>query len=351
MRLWLTFVGGFLAGGLTVAYVGSGLREASVAVSAPAIDVTVGEQSASEDIFNSGRASDPEAHAWIAVIRAYESRGDIVGALALLRDYQIRGIDDPFLWLETARLQRQVGNASGAIDTLFEYVALEPDAVKASRVLASLKEFLFSRYTREDIVAGDVAQAIEDFDRLLRLSPDDVSLHWRLALLGWQVDDRYSAHYHALIAVSDPHYKARAEQLLAHIDMQSQPDSIVVDLEHTPSGYIVAGLVNNKAVRLLVDTGASVTGLSKRFIDSYPELNQGRKQPIVLSTAGGSYRTHLLEVEQLSIDSLSFSNQSVAVINGIDSTRFDGLLGLDVLGKFEFFIDQAESALYLKRHR
>jgi predicted aspartyl protease len=101
---------------------------------------------------------------------------------------------------------------------------------------------------------------------------------------------------------------------------------------------------------LLLDTGASLSGLSKSYTAKYPAMLKAIK-PIRLNTASGTHDSVLFTVTNISIDNLVFNQYILAQLPMDNSQGFDGLLGVDILGRFDFVIDQNAAVLRLKMRK
>jgi clan AA aspartic protease (TIGR02281 family) len=112
-------------------------------------------------------------------------------------------------------------------------------------------------------------------------------------------------------------------------------------LEKNGSHYSIKLTIDNKALTLLLDTGATYT-----FIDEAkaPQLNMIKE--IHLNSAGGEITAQLCRVNSLQIESLELKNFEVTVAP-FKHKNADGLLGMNFFEKFKFMIDQERSMLYL----
>jgi len=123
----------------------------------------------------------------------------------------------------------------------------------------------------------------------------------------------------------------------------------VIALEKRGNQYLVNLTVNRQdGVKLLIDTGASITTLSRSSFDSL--TTNGDVEEIdrrVFRTAGGVVMGTVYSVPELSLGPYLIRNTQIAVIDFDVSRGFDGLLGMNVLGQFRFQIDQENANLLL----
>jgi predicted aspartyl protease len=128
-----------------------------------------------------------------------------------------------------------------------------------------------------------------------------------------------------------------------------------VALEKRGNHYLV-DLTLNRAdrVSLLIDTGASITTLWSTAFNSLSTLgNAVEVERRAFRTAGGIVQGTVYSVSELTLGPYRLQDTHVAVLDfdaGDDSRDgFDGLLGMNVLGRFDFQIDQENSRLLLNR--
>lgn len=164
------------------------------------------------------------------------------------------------------------------------------------------------------------------------------------------MNDGYQAQYHALMAVNDPKSQKSAEAVLAKLNGVSNnraADEIAIPLTRIGNQYLVNATIESYPVRLLVDTGASLSGLSNVFTAKHPDLIKTTR-PIRINTAGGSRDSFLFTVNNISMETLVFNQHILAQLPMESAREFDGLLGVDILGGFDFVIDQNALVLRLK---
>jgi len=105
--------------------------------------------------------------------------------------------------------------------------------------------------------------------------------------------------------------------------------------------YGVNARIDDIPIKLLIDTGATLTLVDSSFI----ALNNISKD-IVLNTAGGAIMANSAFVD-LEVDSIRFQNFKITT-TPFSQRGIDGLLGMDFFMRFDFKIDQERSYLYLK---
>lgn len=124
------------------------------------------------------------------------------------------------------------------------------------------------------------------------------------------------------------------------IDLQKLGNQYAVNLENS----------RQNSVKLLIDTGASMTAISR---DSFNTLNAVgdavEQERRVFRTASGLVQATVFSIPELILGSYQLENTQIAVIDFDSSQGVDGLLGMNILGQFRFQIDQDNSNLLLSK--
>ncbi len=255
------------------------------------------------------------------------------------------------LWL-LARVYEQQGQHKESVSSWFRYINTEVDAQKVENALAYLAKYLL-RLTENPSIFGESREwLMAQINDLIKLTPDNGELHLQLAKMHLKADDKEQAQYHALMAANQPETRTSAEGILAKLDEGSLQDDaqteIVVPLIRFGGQFLVPITVEGVQVKLLLDTGASISGLTTDFINRHYSLVKSPK-PIQLNTASGSVESFLFLVDTLTIESITFNKHMLARLPMDNMDQFDGLLGIDILGRFDFVIDQNKAQLRLRK--
>jgi len=120
-----------------------------------------------------------------------------------------------------------------------------------------------------------------------------------------------------------------------------------IALQQLGNQYLVDLQINRRdKVTLLIDTGASMTTLSR---SAFSSLSTRTKAVAVgtriFQTANGITKGTVYAVDQLRLGSFQLNNTHIAVLDFSLSPGVDGLLGMNVLGQFHFQIDQDNVSL------
>jgi clan AA aspartic protease (TIGR02281 family) len=135
----------------------------------------------------------------------------------------------------------------------------------------------------------------------------------------------------------------------AEADRTPPPQGRGIQLRQFGDHYIVSGRLSTNKVDLLIDTGASITALSR---DYYRQLSARFKRDYMgrfkVNTANGGVMAPMYQFAELRIGNRQVENITVVVLpmGGLD--KADGLLGMNFLREFDFRIDQRKALLHLK---
>jgi clan AA aspartic protease (TIGR02281 family) len=121
-----------------------------------------------------------------------------------------------------------------------------------------------------------------------------------------------------------------------------------IPLKHIGDHYVVNASLSSNPVTLLIDTGASITAISRAFYDTLSNRYKinflGRFN---INTAGGRIMAPMYQFRELTIQHVTLENITVVIIPMQGMEHADGLLGMNFLREFDFKIDQAHSVLFL----
>lgn len=308
---------------------------------APKVDV--------QDKVGSQEQKSPDTFSWARVDQLMVA-AHFDEAIQLLQTRMGDAKDAARAWLLLATIYKKQSQAKLAVDALYRYLKLEVDAQKIERALNEIKRYLLQLKDSPALFNDDYSWLISQFEELLKYRSNDGELHLILARLLLQSNDTYQAQYHALMAVNDPAVQRNAEIILAKLNDKDTPDEVIIPLTRLGNQYLISASVEGYPVRFLLDTGASLSGLANTYTAKYPTMLKATK-PIRLNTASGIHDSFLFTVNDIEIGDLVFNQHILAQLPMDNSQGFDGLLGVDILGRFDFVIDQNAGVLRLKARK
>lgn len=271
-------------------------------------------------------------------------------AIRLLEKQMGNPKDSARAWLLLASIYKKQSQPIAAIDAWFRYLKLELDDQKIEKALRDIKNYLVQLKETPALFNEDYSWLMAQFDELLKYNANDGELHLILAALLVQLNDDYQAQYHALMAANDPAAQKRAEVILAKLNGESASEDATIPLTRFGNQYLVNVTIEGAPARLLLDTGASLSGLASTYTAKYPAMLKATK-PIRLNTASGSHDSFLFTVTNINMGNLVFNQHILAQLPMDNAQGFDGLLGVDILGRFDFVLDQNAAVLRLKARK
>jgi clan AA aspartic protease (TIGR02281 family) len=204
---------------------------------------------------------------------------------------------------------------------------------------------------------GDTAGVLELYQDLTQLEPGHAPYFIELATAQLALHDIDAARQSLLLVAQDPEVGARARELLERVRVvatEAQPPETSaaatevagIPLVRNGSHFLVDARLGSQPARLLIDTGASLTmltpdALKRRGVDAQATGKTG-----LFNTANGRVSAPIYRLDALSVGDWEVRNLDVGVLDLVDP-GIDGLLGMNFLRHFRFFIDQNEALLRL----
>ncbi|MEJ6540863.1 MAG: aspartyl protease family protein, partial [Halioglobus sp.] len=144
-------------------------------------------------------------------------------------------------------------------------------------------------------------------------------------------------------------WTATLNQELSRISPQlEKPDRLGHAVAVTKRGdhFLVEVTLNRMStVKLLIDTGASLTTLSHSSFADLPQANFNYLGSRMFNTAGGLTRGDIYRASSIELGEMQLNDIDIAVIDYPSASNVDGLLGMNVLRNYRFEIDQDDKLL------
>lgn len=243
------------------------------------------------------------------------------------------------------------GNPAEAVDLLMLADLAASSAREAEEVVYLLDEAMNLRVSQLR-----QAQRVAEIDALYELvslaMPERAEFHLRLAEHRMDMGNDQGAL--PVLAQIENHHQwgLRARELITMITAV-EPGVPLVEVPLSRSGnqfIVTASLDDQREIRLLIDTGASVTIVAPSILESLGYLLDG--QIGKFSTANGEVDAPMVGIQSLSVGEQLVGPITVGAISLSQGTvPFDGLLGMNFLQEFEFALDQERSVLELNYRR
>ncbi|WP_339074774.1 retropepsin-like aspartic protease family protein [Teredinibacter turnerae] len=256
-------------------------------------------------------------------------------------------------------LQAQYNWAKGYInEALHSFIQADSYAtsrIERSQVREQLYKFVV-RYDAQLASAEDWFGLASFYEQLTLLGVASSGDKYRYAeLLLMQGDDKTAFRYLEEIS-SDPSWRRKAQELRelwadeGEYQASSSPGfASSVPLRPVGDHYLVELRLNNgEPVRLMLDTGASITMLNTRAFGQ--QISATGWQDMgwrYFNTANGVAQGRLMQVASAQFGEFQLNDMQVSVQEVNLGGQIDGLLGMNVLSRFHFQIDQDNHQLLL----
>ena len=239
------------------------------------------------------------------------------------------------------------GQHMKALETLFDLRRLSQAEVPMEDIDALIGK-VENEYAKQLKDNEQLGELLHLYESLTRNTPDNLVAFYKLA----EIQHRLHHYYDALSSLNyvlyDPLWgplaHSMAEKIQKSIDLIG---NIQIPLERSGSHFIVTARINGiDGARLLIDTGASLCVLRPQAAQQFGLPTESEDQ-VTLTLTSSIFNTPRIEINSMSIGDVELRNVKAAIIEMPPGTETDGLLGMNFLGEFSFFIDQTEEILYL----
>ena len=285
--------------------------------------------------------------------------GDYSQAQQHLQQALRQSPDNVALMMLEARLLKHTAPLS---EVVLHYYSLLDKPLKAAQLRKVIRERdLLVEDAMDQLKRAGSWDAMAIFlEPLVQRDPlqEDYAL-WLATAYGEQA--RYSAMEGTLAALDYDDPRAQRIRRLYRLSTPvSQPEVPVnqqpgvarrgepVSLTRQGAHFIAPVQLNRQPARLLLDTGATRTAITQT---TFNRLSQNTATRFVgnftINTAGGPADAALIELDQLSLGSYHMANVRVFVLPVAQLEEADGLLGMNVLGRFIFHLDQQAGLLWI----
>ncbi len=199
---------------------------------------------------------------------------------------------------------------------------------------------------------------IDLYNYVYELEVNSSQHRWRLAEVNLQLGNAHIAADIYRRLSNDPEYLERAQQALAKLEPNSEHSKLSSDtweytlpLTRLGQHYIAeVELDRASSLKLLVDTGASMTSISKKRFDEIQAYHQFQfLGESLFNTAGGITKGSVYRLEKLTLGHYELSKINIVVLDRFQQEQYDGLLGMNILENFRFQLDQDASKLNLRK--
>lgn len=274
-------------------------------------------------------------------------------AIELLSAYLQREFRDVDAHRALADALRRNGRYRAAIDALYDARGYAIDSKIIARINAGIRSVV-AEYAATLAREKDPAALAELYSYLVQLEPQHSPYFLGLAEAQMALDDLDGARQSLGLITHDAAVGQQATRMLEQIgtrDTRERPTTTTIPITRLGSQFIVEAAIDRHAtMRLLLDTGATLTIIKPSALAAGGVQYVDSGITGWFNTAGGRIEAPLFTLETLSLAEQSVNDLQIAAIELSDSPHIDGLLGMNYLRHYRFFIDQSAGVLRLSRN-
>ncbi|VAW90340.1 hypothetical protein MNBD_GAMMA17-1029 [hydrothermal vent metagenome] len=276
-----------------------------------------------------------------------EQRNELSSAarlLSLFIEQLPHGFDER---IALASIYQRQGQFYPALNVLFKTMPVASTTVE----LTQLDQLILKtvKAADKDIPSDDIGAKIKLYQFLIQHRASDTQYYIELAK--WQVKGTHldAAIGQLNIVQYDPFVGDVAQQMLAEIErLRLKLLETPLALVRRGSHFIVDATLNHNDIRLLIDTGASLTVLDSAAAQLLGLHESDILQRMQMNTANGVTEALLYRIDSMALGVFAVSSIDIAVVEHLEVNGASGLLGMNFLEHFEFRIDQSDAQLFLK---
>ena len=275
------------------------------------------------------------------------SSGQLEAAELLFRDSWDNVSHDLSISRVIAEEWLAVGHYEAALTLLYDQRLFIP-YVQEAELLQLIDEFV-ALIENKLVQKQQLSEVISLYRLLLNLHAEHTPYYLRLTHWLIESGDFYSAEQSLAGAMNDVRYQKELDQLTLLIE-QGETGETVITVPITKMGehFVVPVVINNTyTMELMIDTGATMSVLKTSFVEDNMEDVFFNADSLTMNTANGSVEGKKLIVESFVLGQHELNGVEVGAVP-LPDFKYDGLLGMNILNRFEFFIDQEQQLLILK---
>lgn len=249
-----------------------------------------------------------------------------------------------------------------AIDKLYEIRGYAYRPVMLQRITHRIRTIV--NELDSSLKAGSDQYALLTlYQYLTQVEPQFAPWFIGLAAAQLSVNDGQAASRSLSLVLDDPDVGTQAQAMLSGIStslaekqktkfLGSMKKHEGIPLQRRGNHFIVdATPVRGDNVRLLIDTGASMTIFTPEVLEQSGAGYQDTGKTGMFNTANGPVQAPVYILDSLSVGDWQVNQLEIGVLALTENSGIDGLLGMNFLMHFQFFIDQDAALLRLDVNR
>lgn len=254
---------------------------------------------------------------------------------------------DPRAMLLKARAALAESRFEAALDAAVELKQLSQAEVPQRQIDDLLKDIV-ARYAEDLEQREEFAQLLALYRRMTLVLPDDAGYQYKLGEVQFRLGDHADALNSLNYALYDPVWGERARILLQKVQQYiALQDGEQVALENIDGHFFVSAQIEYvDGIRLLIDTGASMTSLRPEVARRLG-IEFSEDDTAVVQGANSVFNAPRATVGSMALGEVELEEIDIHIVELGPGFEADGLLGMNFLGQFRFFIDQDRELLLL----
>ena len=245
-----------------------------------------------------------------------------------------------------------------AINQLYEARGYAYRPAMLQRITSRIRSMV-AELTRQLKQNDDKNALLALYQQLIQLEPDHAPYFMGLAAMQLALDDKEAARRSLLLVSQDLDVGAQAQAMLSELSiaLAERQDTdewdaaaavVGIPLHRSGNHFIVdARPARGHSIRLLIDTGASLTIFTPEVLEQRGIRYQDTGRRSVFNTANGQVEAQVYKLDSLAVGDWQVNQLEIGVLDLGSQLGVDGLLGMNFLNHFQFFIDQNEALLRL----
>lgn len=245
------------------------------------------------------------------------------------------------LMIETYTVQGDFSKAIALIiQTKENYSSEEEDKRLSKQLKNTARQYMDALSEREAHV-----ELITFLEGMIAYDSTDSFYIFHLAQLYIRLDKTSEASVLLEELQYDEVYAQNVKTLLQTIDIEEEGEDAYkysIPLQRHGDHYTVKAFLDDSEFNLMLDTGATYILID----EDKASILEVFREDLVLQTASNEISAKLCQASTMRIGNLKLANIKVTIAP-FKRQEIDGLLGMNFLKQFKFFIDQDEGMLYL----
>jgi len=237
------------------------------------------------------------------------------------------------------------------IDILYEAKALAFRDQEIAQVTHRIRQAA-SDFAEQLAAQKDHTTLKHLYQKLIALEPSYAPYYIEMAKIHLALNEDDAAYETISLVKHVAEVEAQVTDILLKLESKttqaSASSATIISMDRHGAHYIVTVTLDNAVeARLLLDTGASLTVIKPDIVQAVVADLASDAQLQTFNTANGRRQAPVLVLNSLSISDETVYDIAIGVFDLGATPGIDGLLGMNFLKHFRFFVDQKNAELHL----